>query len=113
MVVALTLPFQFAVAQQDNISSSSEAIIDRAEARGQNEQQVLEGKRLISLPVHKLVKEKLYPGGRDEEELSVQSPLYVPWRSLNLHLIHKQTLEQILNSEQQSSSENSSEELKQ
>lgn len=56
---------------------------------------VYEGQKIFPVNPNEIARKRLYPGGVDEESLVVQKPLYVPWRSLNLINLHKETLEEI------------------
>ena len=57
------------------------------------------------LSADEVARKRLYPGGSDEQSLEVQKPLFTPWRSVNLHLVQKETLEEILRAEEESESE--------
>lgn len=50
----------------------------------------------MNLPIEEVVRQRLYPGGIDEQPLAVQDPLHVPWRSMNLLQVQKDTLDEVL-----------------
>src|SRR5262245_27395954 len=55
--------------------------------------------------IQDIVRERLFPGGKDDEPLQVQETLTVPYRSVDLMLIHRATLNEVVGDQAPSQSE--------